>query len=194
MARHFQERIELAQGVTAHAVTDQVWLMQSMVLLIRPDRRPCDGVETAADGPTCLILSRQALTPMARTDAQVADIARGGYVLVDCAAPQVVLLATGSEVEIAVAVARQLDAARVVSLPCVELFMAQGQAYRDAVLPPGVPRVSVEAGVTWFWRALVGETGATVGLDFGESAPAGQLYEYFGITAARVAAIARTLA
>lgn len=134
MARHFQERIELAQGVTAHAVTDQVWLMQSMALLIRPDRRPCDGVETAAawqaavqraDGPTCLILSRQALTPMARTDAQVADIARGGYVLVDCAAPQVVLLATGSEVEIAVAVARQLDAARVVSLPCVELFMAQ---------------------------------------------------------------------
>jgi transketolase len=176
-------------------------------LRIIPDNRvwrPCDGAETAvawhaalqrADGPTCLVLSRQALAPMVRTEEQVAAIARGGYVLVDCAAPQVVLIATGSEVEIAVAAARELTAARVVSLPCVELFAAQDQAYRDAVLPPGVPRVSVEAGVTWFWRALVGERGATVGIDtFGASAPAGQLYDYFGITAARVVAAARALA
>ena len=166
--------------------------------------RPCDGMETAAawqaalaraDGPTCLVLSRQALAPMARSTEQIDAIARGGYVLVDCAAPQVILIATGSEVEIAVAAARTLTAARVVSLPCVELFAAQDRAYRDAVLPPGVPRVSVEAGVTWFWRALVGEQGAAIGIDsFGESAPAAQLYAHFGITAARVAACARALA
>jgi len=165
--------------------------------------RPCDGAETAAawhaalaraDGPTCLVLSRQALAPVPRTAAQVDAIARGGYVLVDCAAPQVVLIATGSEVEIAVAAARTLPAARVVSLPCVELFAAQDRAYRDAVLPPGVPRVSIEAGVTWFWRALVGDQGAAIGIDsFGASAPAEQLYEHFGITAARVAACAREL-
>jgi len=165
--------------------------------------RPCDGAETAAawhaalaraDGPTCLVLSRQALAPVPRTAAQVDAIARGGYVLVDCAAPQVVLIATGSEVEIAVAAARTLPAARVVSLPCVELFAAQDRAYRDTVLPPGVPRVSIEAGVTWFWRALVGDQGAAIGIDsFGASAPAEQLYEHFGITAARVAACAREL-
>ena len=176
-------------------------------LRLIPDNRvwrPCDGVETAAawqaalaraDGPTCLVLSRQALAPMDRTARQVDAIARGGYVLVDCAEPRVVLVATGSEVEIAVAAARLLDgAARVVSLPCVEVFYAQDQAYRDAVLPPGVPRVSVEAGVTWFWRAVVGEHGATVGIDsFGASAPAGQLYAHFGITAARVADCARAV-
>jgi len=162
--------------------------------------RPCDGVETAvawqaalerADGPTCLVLSRQALAPMQRSAAQVDAIARGGYVLVDCPEPAVVLLATGSEVEIAVAAAREVANARVVALPCVELFDAQDKAYRDSVLPPGVPRVSVEAGVTWFWRALAD---TTVGIDsFGESAPAEQLYAHFGITAARVAACARAL-
>lgn len=169
--------------------------------------RPCDGVETAAawqaaigraDGPTCLVLSRQALAPMPRTDVQIAAIAQGGYVLVACAQPQVVLLATGSEVEIAVAAARVLAdeniAAQVVSLPCVELFDAQSRDYRASVLPPGVPRISVEAGVTWFWRALVGDDGATIGIDsFGESAPAEQLYAHFGITSAHVAARARAL-
>jgi transketolase len=169
--------------------------------------RPCDGVETAAawqaaveraDGPTCLVLSRQALATMERSAEQTAAIAKGGYVLVACGQPQVVLLATGSEVDIAVAAARQLAdeniAAQVVSLPCVELFDAQDRAYRAHVLPPGVPRVSIEAGVTWFWRALVGEDGATVGLDtFGESAPAEQLYAHFGITSAHVAERARAL-
>ncbi len=169
--------------------------------------RPCDGVETAAawqaalqraDGPTCLVLSRQALTPFRRSDEQLAAVARGGYVLADCAQPQVVLVATGSEVEIAVAAAQQLAlegvAARVVSMPCVEVFYTQDKAYRASVLPPGVPRVSVEAGVTWFWRALVGEAGAAVGIDsFGESAPAEQLYAHFGITAAHVAECARTV-
>jgi transketolase len=173
--------------------------------------RPCDGVETAVawqaalqrhDGPTCLVLSRQALTPFDRTEEQIKAIAQGGYVLVDSPQPlplpQVVLIATGSEVEIAVGAAQQLAfdqvSVRVVSMPCVETFYAQDKAYRDAVLPPGVPRVSVEAGVTWFWRAVVGEHGIAVGIDsFGESAPAEQLYAHFGITAAHVAKAALTV-
>ncbi|MDL2357012.1 MAG: transketolase [Pseudomonadota bacterium] len=169
--------------------------------------RPCDGIETAiawqaalerVDGPTCLVLSRQALEPFERDAAQLAGAARGGYVLRDCAEPQVVLVATGSEVEIAAAAARQLATdgirARLVSLPCVELFYAQDAAYRQAVLPAGVPRVSIEAGVTWFWRAVVGEGGIALGVDsFGESAPAQQLYAHFKLTSADVAAAARSL-
>ncbi|NMM26217.1 MAG: transketolase [Glaciimonas sp.] len=163
--------------------------------------RPCDGVETAiawqaaitrADGPTCLVLSRQALTPFARNPEQVSNIARGGYVLIDCAQPQVVLIATGSEVEIATTAAVQLTqegvAVRVVSMPCVEAFYAQDANYRNHVLPNGVPRVSIEAGVTWFWRAVVGENGIAIGIDtFGESAPAEQLYAHFKLTPTHVA-------
>jgi len=169
--------------------------------------RPCDGAETAyawqaalqrEHGPTCLVLSRQALTPFERDAARRAEIARGGYVLRDAAAPRVVLVATGSEVEIAVRAAQNLAdagiAVRVVSMPCVELFYAQDAAYRDTVLPPGVPRVSVEAGATWFWRGVVGEGGVTLGIDtFGESAPAEALYQHFGLTPAHVAAAARAL-
>ena len=163
--------------------------------------RPCDGVETAiawqaaimrAEGPTCLVLSRQALTPFERNPEQISDIARGGYVLIDCLDPQVVLIATGSEVEIAAMAAVQLAqegvAARVVSMPCVEAFYAQDVSYRKRVLPDGVPRVSIEAGVTWFWRAIVGENGIAIGIDtFGESAPAEQLYEHFKLTPSHVA-------
>ncbi|NUT14855.1 MAG: transketolase, partial [Cupriavidus sp.] len=142
-----------------------------------------------------LVLSRQALTPFARDAAQRDAIARGGYVLRDVPAPRVVLVATGSEVEIAMRAAVQLAdagiAARVVSMPCVELFYAQDAAYRDTVLPPGVPRVSVEAGSTWFWRGVVGERGRALGLDtFGESAPAEALYQHFGLTPDHVAAAA----
>jgi transketolase len=169
--------------------------------------RPCDGVETAiawesaiarSDGPTCLVLSRQALTPFARNTAQIADIARGGYVLSDCKHPQVVLIATGSEVEIAARAAEQLAqqgiAARIVSMPCVETFYAQDVTYRNAVCPADVPRVSIEAGVTWFWRAVVGERGIAVGIDtFGESAPAELLYEHFKLTPAHVAECALTV-
>ncbi|MGO4153176.1 transketolase [Cupriavidus sp. YAF13] len=169
--------------------------------------RPCDGVETAlawldavqrGDGPSCLLLSRQALTPFTRDGGQLAGIRRGGYVLQDAQAPQAVLIATGSEVEIAVRAAAHLAEegihTRVVSMPCVERFQAQDAAYREAVLPPGVPRISVEAGVTWFWRAVVGEQGATVGIDtFGASAPAEALYQHFGLTPARVADTARSL-
>jgi transketolase len=174
--------------------------------------RPCDGVETAVawqaalerkDGPTCLVLSRQGLTPFERSPAQINDIARGGYVLLDNSvdssiAPQVVLISTGSEVEIAASAAVQLGlqqvAVRVVSMPCVEEFHAQDRRYRDSVLPPGVPRVSIEAGVTWFWRAVVGDTGIALGIDsFGESAPANQLYEHFKLTPEHVAAAALSL-
>ncbi len=169
--------------------------------------RPCDGVETAiawqaalarADGPTCIVLSRQALTPCERTPEQISAIAFGAYVLIDCSQPQVVLIATGSEVEIAVAAARQLAledvAVRVVSMPCVETFYAQDADYRKLVLPHDVPRVSIEAGGTWFWRAVVGENGLTVGIDtFGESAPAEQLYEHFDLTPAHLAECALTV-
>lgn len=168
--------------------------------------RPCDGVETAiawqaaitrADGPTCLVLSRQALTPFSRNPEQTSDIARGGYVLIDCPEPQVVLIATGSEVEIATTAAVQLAqedvAVRVVSMPCVEAFYAQDANYRSRVLPDGVPRVSIEAGVTWFWRTVVGENGIAIGIDtFGESAPAEQLYEHFNLTPSHVAECALT--
>ena len=148
-----------------------------------------------ADGPTCLILSRQALKPFVRNAAQKADMARGGYVLEEPAGGgmlQAVLIATGSEVGIASAAAALLAArgigARVVSMPCVELFHAQDQAYRDGVLPPGVPRISMEAGVTWFWRGVVGDGGVALGIDsFGESAPADQLYAHFGLTAQAMA-------
>ena len=169
--------------------------------------RPCDGAETAvawqaalrrADGPTCLVLSRQALTPFERGAGQTAAIARGGYVLADCEDPRLVLIATGSEVEIAAAAARTLAAegvgARVVSMPCVELFYMQDAAWRERVLPPALPRISIEAGVTWFWRGVVGDGGLAIGIDrFGESAPAEQLYDSFGLTAAHVAARARAL-
>jgi transketolase len=169
--------------------------------------RPCDGVETAlawqaaltrADGPTCLVFTRQALTPFTRDAAQLAGAARGGYVLCDCERPELVLVATGSEVEIASQAALLLGAegrrVRLVSMPCVELFHAQDAAYRDAVLPAGVPRVSVEAGVTWFWRGVVGDGGIALGIDsFGESAPADQLYAHFKLTPADVAAAARGL-
>ncbi|MEN3275904.1 MAG: transketolase [Massilia sp.] len=171
--------------------------------------RPCDGAETAlawqaalvrTDGPTCLVLSRQALAGCTRTAAQLDAIARGGYVLLECTQPQpdLVLVATGSEVEIAIAAARQLAqqnvAVRVVSMPCVELFYAQDEAYRNLVLPHGVPRVSVEAGATWFWRGVVGDGGVAIGIDgFGESAPAPQLYEHFGLTAAQVVQRAMSL-
>jgi transketolase len=159
--------------------------------------RPCDTVETAVawadavvrkDGPTSLILTRQALPPMPRTDAQRADIARGGYVLADSAgAPECVLIATGSEVALATDAAKALAEKgrriRVVSMPCTDLFDRQPKAYRDSVLPPGVPRVAIEAGVRDGWWRYVGLDGAVIGMtSFGASAPAKLLFEHFGFT------------
>jgi transketolase len=163
--------------------------------------RPCDTVETAVawidaverrDGPTSLILSRQALPPMTRSAAQLADVARGGYVLVDCGSkPDCILIATGSEVALAVDAAQRLAAAgrhiRVVSMPCTSVFDAQPQQYRDTVLTPGVPRVAIEAGVRDGWWRYVSPRGAVIGMDsFGASAPAKRLFEHFGFTSENV--------
>ncbi|MCW5623747.1 MAG: transketolase, partial [Burkholderiales bacterium] len=133
-----------------------------------------------------------------RADGQVDAIRRGGYVLVEAGngKPEVVLLATGSELALAVEARSALEAegiaTRVVSMPATTVFDRQDAAWRQAVLPPGVPRVAVEAGVTDFWRKYVGLEGDVVGIDrFGESAPAGDLFTFFGITAAKVAAAAR---
>jgi len=169
--------------------------------------RPCDSLETAAawaaalerrDGPSSLLLSRQNLPFQPRDAAQTAAIVRGGYVLAEAAGgkPRAVIIATGSEVAVALAAQKSLGdagvAVRVVSMPCTQLFDAQDAAYRDAVLPRGVPRVAVEAGVTDYWRKYVGLEGAVIGIDrYGESAPAGELFKYFGITADNVAAAVR---
>jgi transketolase len=164
--------------------------------------RPCDTVETAVawgnalartDGPTSLVLTRQALPPMPRTPQQLDAIERGGYVLLDCdGTPECVLIATGSEVTLAVEAAKSLGGhgrrVRVVSMPCTSLFDKQDAAYRADVLPAGVPRVAVEAGVRDGWYRYVGADGAVIGMDtFGASAPAGKLFEHFGFTAAHVA-------
>lgn len=164
--------------------------------------RPCDTVESSVawgfavkrnDGPSNLIFSRQNLAYQERSSAQVADIARGGYVLHEVANPQAILIATGSEVELAVKAAQALAqdgvAVRVVSMPCTELFDRQDAAYKASVLPKGLPRVAVEAGVTDFWYKYVGLEGAVVGIDtFGESAPAGVLFKHFGFTTENVVA------
>ncbi|MDV7106408.1 transketolase, partial [Vibrio sp. TH_r3] len=152
--------------------------------------RPCDQVESAVawkfaierkDGPTSLIFSRQNLAQQARTDAQVANIAKGGYVLVDCdGQPELILIATGSEVELAVEAAAQLSAegkkVRVVSMPATDVFDKQDAAYRESVLPSDVrARVAVEAGIADYWYKYVGFDGRVIGMNsFGESAPAGE--------------------
>jgi transketolase len=165
--------------------------------------RPCDAVETAmawkiaierSSGPTCLLLSRQNLPHQPRTAEQLADIAKGGYILIDCgcAAPEAIIIATGSEVELAVAAAKELTAKgkkiRVVSMPSTDCFESQSKEYRQSVLPDAVQaRVAVEAGVTAGWYRYVGTTGKVIGIDrFGESAPAEQLFPYFGFTVENV--------
>jgi transketolase len=167
--------------------------------------RPCDTVETAvawraalerADGPTALLLSRQNL-PFCKRES-LADIAKGGYVLSDAAMPRAVIIATGSEVQLALGAQKLLAAegiaVRVVSMPSTSAFDRQPEAYRAGVLPAGVPRVAVEAGVSDYWRKYVGLEGRVVGLDrFGESAPAGDLFKHFGFTAENVAGAVRKL-
>ena len=168
--------------------------------------RPCDGVETAtawrasierASGPSALLLSRQNLPQIPRSAAAESAIARGGYVLADSAGlPQVVLISTGSEVALALEAQKLLAdegiGARVVSLPCTSVFDRQDPDWRAQVLPPGVPRVAVEAGQPDYWRKYVGLEGAAIGVaSFGESAPAGKLYAHFGLTAVAVATAAR---
>ncbi len=166
--------------------------------------RPCDTVESAvawlhaierANGPTCLLFTRQNVPFQQRDDARIAAIGRGGYVLADwddaAATRRVVIVATGSEVALATgaraALAAEGIAARVVSMPCTSVFDRQDAGYRHRVLPHGVPRVAVEAGVTDYWRKYVGLEGAVVGIDtFGESAPSGALFKHFGFTVENV--------
>ena len=171
--------------------------------------RPCDTVEVAAawahaiehrEGPSSLLLSRDALPFQQRSAEQLAAIARGGYVLAEAAGgvPRAVIIATGSEVAVALAAQKTLAAeniaVRVVSMPCTEVFDRQDAAWRDMVLPRGVPRVAVEAGVTDYWRKYVGLEGAVIGIDrYGESAPAGELFKFFGITGDHVSAAVRSV-
>ena len=173
--------------------------------------RPCDTTETAVawasaigrpasvgmeirdGGPTALLLSRQNLPFVARDPQTIEAIARGGYVLRDAPDARAVIIGTGSEVSLALEAQQQLAAkgvaVRVVSMPCTNIFDAQDAQWRDSVLPKGMPRVAVEAGVTSGWYKYVGLDGAVVGIDtYGESAPAGVLFKHFGLTAERVAA------
>ncbi|RPE74810.1 transketolase [Vulcaniibacterium tengchongense] len=168
--------------------------------------RPCDAVESAVawkaaierrDGPSCLVFSRQNLPHQPRDARQLADVARGGYVLRDSAGtPEIILIATGSEVGLAMQAAERLgDKARVVSMPSTDVFDRQDAAYRESVLPKACrKRVAIEAGVSDFWRKYVGLDGAVVGIDrFGASAPAEKLFPHFGFTVERVVAVARAL-
>ncbi len=164
--------------------------------------RPCDSVESAVawrlaieseETPHSLVFSRQTLPFQQRDPGQVADIARGGYVLNDCDGdPQAILIATGSEVGLAVAAAEELRSegvrVRVVSMPCTTVFDQQDRDYRDSVLPPAVSkRVAIEAGVPHFWHRYIGDGGAVIGMSsFGASAPAGELFRKFGFSVENV--------
>jgi len=169
--------------------------------------RPADGLETAVawacaierrDSPSALALSRQNLPNLTGGKVSASAIRRGGYVLSDMEGAQALLIGTGSELSIALAAQAQLAcegiATRVVSMPSTSVFDRQDAAYRNSVLPVHLPAVAVEAAHPDFWRKYVGRSGAVIGIDrFGESASADALYEYFGITAARVADAVRSL-
>ena len=194
------DSIGLGEDGPTHQSVEHI---SSMRLIPHLDNwRPCDTTESAVawkeavkrdDGPSTLIFSRQNLQFQQRSPAQVAAIARGGYVLHDPADAKAILIATGSEVELAMQAARLLAtrnvAVRVVSMPSTDVFDRQDAAYRASVLPRALPRVAVEAGVTAFWYKYVGLDGAVIGIDsFGESAPANVLFPHFGFTVEKVAA------
>ncbi|MFZ6768976.1 transketolase [Undibacterium sp. Di26W] len=194
------DSIGLGEDGPTHQSVEHV---SSMRLIPNLDNwRPCDTVESAAawahavkrnDGPSTLIFSRQNLPYQERSAQQIADIQRGGYVLQDVADAKAVLIATGSEIELAVKSAAELAQqgipVRVVSIPCTDVFDRQDTAYKAAVLGKGLPRIAIEAGVTDFWYKYVGLEGAVVGIDtFGESAPASVLFKYFGFTVDNVVA------
>lgn len=171
--------------------------------------RPCDQVESAVawkyaierqDGPTALIFSRQGLAQQERNDEQLANIAKGGYVLKDCTGkPELIFIATGSEIELAVEAADKLAAqgkqVRVVSMPATDVFDAQDVAYKETVLPSDVTaRVAIEAGMADFWFKYVGLDGRIIGMStFGESAPADELFKLFGFTLENVLETANEL-
>jgi len=194
------DSIGLGEDGPTHQPVEQV---ASLRLIPHMDLwRPCDGVETAAawrasllnrSGPTCLILTRQALAHHGRSAAQVALIGRGGYILIDCeGVPDAIVIATGSEVGIAAEAVRAQSASgrriRLVSMPSTTTFERQEAAYRQSVLPQGVTRrIAVEAGARDFWWKYVGLNGRIVGIDtFGQSAPGKAVFEFYGFTAATV--------
>lgn len=185
---------------------------QSATLRLMPGMslwRPCDAVESTVawkaaierqDGPTSLVFTRQSMPHQARSASQVADIARGGYVLHQPQGePDAIVIATGSEVGLAMAAAEQLSAdgvgVRVVSMPSTDVFDEQDSTYRESVLPPTVTaRVAVEAGVTDLWRKYVGLRGDVLGIDtFGESGPAAEVFKHFGLTSEALAERVRAL-
>tara|TARA_R110002110_G_scaffold205066_7_gene416948 strand:- start:73425 stop:75377 length:1953 start_codon:yes stop_codon:yes gene_type:complete len=197
------DSIGLGEDGPTHQPVEQLTMLR-----ITPNMqtwRPCDAVESAVawksaierrNGPSSLVFSRQGLPHQSRDEQQLANVARGGYVLKDCgAAPDAILIATGSEVQLAMAAAEQLAAKgkhiRVVSMPCTELFEAQDAAYREAVLPSDVlARVAVEALHADYWYKYVGLDGRVVGMTtFGESAPAGDLMHHFGFTVDNVVSV-----
>jgi transketolase len=170
--------------------------------------RPCDTVESAVawqqaiertDGPSCLIFSRQGLPHQQRSAEQIANISKGGYILKDCdGTPDAIIIATGSEVALAMGAVEKLTDKniRVVSMPSTTTFDAQDEAYRESVLPSSVTaRVAVEAAVTEGWYKYVGLQGKVVGIDsFGESAPAGQLFDHFGFNVDNVVKAVNSIA
>jgi transketolase len=171
--------------------------------------RPCDNVETAVawraaiekhDGPTALVFSRQSLAHQQRSEEQLADIARGAYILRDCdGEPDSIVMATGSEVEICVEAVTALQAegvkVRLVSIPSVDVFESQDAAYQESVLPAAVrKRLAVEAAAADYWYKLVGLDGKVIGMEsFGESAPGPVLLEHFGFSVANVVATLKSL-
>jgi transketolase len=202
------DSIGVGEDGPTHQPIEQLAAMRAMIGLATI--RPCDANETAeawrvalerVDGPTALVLTRQALPTLDRAEcASAAGLRRGGYVLLDAPAPRVILVASGSEVALCVAAKRELDAqglpTRVVSMPSFELFEAQDAAYKEAVLPAAVrARVAVEAGVRLGWERHIGERGAFVGMSsYGASAPAGALMKHYGLTVENVVAQARRVA
>ncbi len=194
------DSIGLGEDGPTHQSVEHI---SSMRLIPNLDNwRPCDTVESAAawafavkrhDGPSTLIFSRQNLPYQERSAQQIADISRGAYVLQDVADAKAVLIATGSEIELAVKSAAELAQqgipVRVVSMPSTDVFDRQDAAYKASVLGKGLPRIAIEAGVTDLWYKYVGLEGAVVGIDtFGESAPASVLFKYFGFTVENVIA------
>jgi transketolase len=201
------DSIGLGEDGPTHQPVEQVVSLRATPNL--DNWRPCDQVESAiawkaaierTDGPTTLIFTRQGLPQQNRSAQQLSDVERGGYVLVDSdSAPQIILIATGSEVHLAVEAAAKLNAegtpTRVVSMPCTDLFDRQSAEYKESVLPRTITkRVAVEALAKDTWYKYVGLDGAVVGMDtFGESAPAGDLFAYFNITTDAVYNVAKGL-
>jgi transketolase len=191
------DSIGLGEDGPTHQAVEQIASMR--VIPNFHTWRACDAIESAVswkaamqrgDAPTALIFSRQNLTPMERTEAQVSNVEKGGYVLKDCdGEADIILIATGSEVSLAMDAAAAIPSkkVRVVSMPCTNAFDEQDQAYRDSVLTPGVKRVAIEAGVSDSWYKYIGLDGGVVAMStFGESAPAGDLFKYFGFTVEKV--------